>query len=85
MWVTISEGKDLMPKSLLRDDKLTEHLKEAEEHLIGAVNLFAEEKKLSRRTGYYTRLVRAQELITGLYREELVRQRGPHRLRRGRK
>ena len=59
------------------DDQLSEHLKEAETHLIGAVNLFAERKQLDRRVGYLSRLVRAQELVTGLYREELVRKRGP--------
>jgi hypothetical protein len=64
------------------DDRLSEHLKKAEEELISAVKLF-ENPKLNRRTGYFTRLVRSQELVTGLYREELVRQRGPHR--RGRR
>lgn len=64
------------------DDQLTAHLKVAEEELIGAVNLFANHKTLNRRVGYLTRLVRAQELITGLYREELVRQRGPQRRKR---
>lgn len=63
------------------DDQLAEHLKQAEGHLIGAVKLFSERKNLSRRVGYFPRLVRAQELITGLYREELVRQRGPKRKR----
>jgi hypothetical protein len=64
------------------DDRLSEHLRKAEEELISAVKLF-ENPKLNRRTGYFTRLVRSQELVTGLYREELVRQRGPHR--RGRR
>jgi hypothetical protein len=59
------------------DEQLTEHLKQAEEHLIGAVKLFSEKRSLSRRVGYFPRLVRAQELITSLYREELVRMRGP--------
>jgi hypothetical protein len=63
------------------DDRLSEHLKKAEEELISAVKLF-ENPKLNRRTGYFTRLVRSQELVTGLYREELVRQRGPHRVGR---
>ena len=66
-------------KELSVDDRLSEHMKNAEEELIGAVNLFSEHKQLSRRVGYFTRLVRAQELITGLHREELVRQRGPLR------
>ena len=69
-------------KSLPIDDQLAEHLEQAEHHLIGAVNLFLEKKQLSRRTGYFTRLNRAQELITGLYREELVRQRGLKRSKR---
>lgn len=65
------------------DDQLTEHLKKSEEELIAAVNLFTKHKTLNRRVGYFTRLVRAQELITGLHREELVRLRGAHR--KGRK
>ena len=75
-----------MPKSTkpLRgiDDQLAEHLKEAEHHLIAAVKLFLEKKSLSRRVGYFSRLIRAQETITGLYREELVRQRGSRRLKK---
>jgi len=63
------------------DEQLTEHLKGAEEHLIGAVKLFSEKRSLSRRVGYFPRLVRAQELVTGLYREELVRLRGSKRKR----
>jgi hypothetical protein len=55
------------------DDQLTEYLKVAEEALIGAVKLFSEHKTLNRRVGYLTRLVRAQEGVTGLHREELVR------------
>lgn len=69
-------------KSVSMDDQLVEHLKQAEENLIGAVNLFAENKTLNRRVGYLSRLVRAQELITGLYREELVRLRGSKRGKR---
>ena len=69
-------------KSLSVDDRLTEHLQEAETHLIEAVNLFANEKKLERRVGYLTRLVRSQETVTSLHREELVRQRGPVRRRK---
>jgi hypothetical protein len=63
------------------DDQLSEHLKQAENHLISAVKLFMENKTLSRRTGYFTGLVRAQELITMLYREELVRIRGSKRVK----
>jgi len=70
-------------KALSVDDQLAEHLREAETHLIGAVNLFAHEKKLDRRVGYLTRLVRSQETVTALHREELVRMRGPQRRPRG--
>lgn len=69
-------------KPLSVDQQLSGHLKRAEEELIAAVKLFAERKNLSRRVGYLTRLVRAQELVTGLFREELVRERGPMRKRR---
>jgi hypothetical protein len=89
MWVLVSEKEEIVAKKagakLSIDDQLGELLQTAETALIGAVNLFAEQKELSRRVGYLTRLVRAQELITGLYREELVRQRGPLRVRGGRK
>lgn len=61
------------------DDQLTEHLKQAEHHMIAAVKLFLENKKLSRRLGYFSRLVQAQESITSLHTEELVRVRGPMR------
>jgi|1186.fasta_scaffold222610_1 hypothetical protein len=60
------------------DDELTERLTVAEDALIGAVKLFSDHPTLSRRSGYYTRLIRAQELITGLRGEELVRQRGSY-------
>ena len=65
-------------KTLPVDDQLTEHLKEAEKHLLGALKQF-DNHKLTRRVGYLARLVRAQELVTTLYREELVRIRSPHR------
>lgn len=65
------------------DDQLTEHLKQAETHLIEAVTLFNERRQLTRRRGYYTRLVNAQESVTTLYREELVRERGPQRRPQG--
>lgn len=68
-------------KIISTDEQLSEHLKQAEEHLIGAVKLFSEKRSLSRRVGYFPRLVRAQELVTGLYREELVRLRGAKRKR----
>lgn len=71
-----------MKKTRSVDDRLAEHLGHAEEHLIEAVKLFTEDTQLSRRNGYFPRLVRAQELTTGLYREELVRMRGPMRSKR---
>jgi len=85
MDMLISERKETMAKARVKlsvDDRLSEHLKKAEEELISAVTLFTEKKQLSRRTGYFTRLVNAQETITSLYREELVRQRGPMRSRK---
>lgn len=64
------------PKTV--DEKLAEHLKIAEEHLIEAVELFVNPGRPSRHAGYRSRLIMAQESITALYREELVRIRGPH-------
>lgn len=66
------------------DDVLVEHLKQAEHHLIEAVKLFSENPSLERRVGYLVRLVRAQEIVTGLHREELVRIRGSLRRRKSR-
>lgn len=66
------------------EDQLTEHLKQAEHHLIAALELFSRKSKPVRRVEYYKRLLTAQETITGLYREELVRIRGPL-ARRGKK
>lgn len=75
-----------MPKKTTKvDDQLAEHLRQAENHLIDAVKLFTEKRRLTRRVGYFPRLVRAQEIITALYREELVRIRGSKRGVRGRK
>jgi hypothetical protein len=59
------------------DKELADHLKQAEEHLIAAVKLFQNKKAPKRTLAYMTRLDRAQELVTGLFREELVRIRGP--------
>lgn len=58
------------------DDELSECLKIAEDALIRAVNLFSGQLKPNRRAGYQQSLKRAQEAITGLYREELVLKRG---------
>lgn len=63
-------------KAVDPDRELADHLKHAEEHLIAAVNLF--EKKGPKRTfDYIAKLGRMQEGVTSLYREELVRIRGP--------
>lgn len=59
------------------DDELAHHLKMAEEHLIAAVKLFEKKHKPVRHHDYVARLIRAQENVTWLYREELVRIRGP--------
>lgn len=67
------------------DDELAEHLMQAEHHLIGAVNLFSRASRPVREGGYQKRLIGAQETITSLYRQELVRIRGPLRAPRIRK
>ncbi len=64
------------------DDQLAEHLKNAEDALIGAVKLLSGQSKPLRRESYCRRLILAQETITSLYREELVRIRGPIKIRR---
>jgi hypothetical protein len=64
-------------KAVNKDQELTDHLKKAEEHLIEAVKLFSDKKPPKRTLAYMTRLERAQETVTGLLREELVRIRGP--------
>lgn len=71
------------PKSV--DDELAEHLKQAEHHLIEAINLFSRPRRPIREVRYLKRLTGAQETITALYREELVRIRGPLRSKRGKK
>lgn len=63
--------------AVLVEAKLTHHLEMAEEHLIEAVKLFEREYKPQRHHDYITRLIRAQEMVTGLFREELIRIRGP--------
>lgn len=70
-----------MPKSVPKiqtvDQKLTEHLESAEHHLIAAVKLFARKTPPDRHKDYVARLTRVQEGVTTLLREELVRRRGP--------
>lgn len=67
------------------DDELADHLKEAEHHLIAAINLFSGPRRPIREVRYLIRLKGAQETITALYRQELVRIRGPLKLPRSRK
>lgn len=59
------------------DRQLADHLRKAEEHLIEAVKLFEGKKHPDRTQHYVERLSRAQEMVTWLFREELVRIRGP--------
>lgn len=66
-----------LPKIVSADEQLAEHLKQAEAHLIAAVELFSRKHKPHRTTAYLKRLTQAQELVTSLFREELVRMRGP--------
>lgn len=61
------------------DQELAHHLEHAENHLISAVELFGKAKKPSRSDTYVKRLTHAQETVTSLYTEELVRIRGPIR------
>jgi hypothetical protein len=62
------------------DAKLAYHLENAEAHLIAAAELFLREQKPDRHHDFVSRLTRAQELVTWLYREELIRIRGPIKL-----
>lgn len=64
-------------KTISVDDQLTDHLKNAEHHLIAALKLFERKNKPVRSPHYVQRLTRAQENVTWLLREELVRIRGP--------
>lgn len=59
------------------DQQLADHLNKAEEHLIAAVKLFENSSHPQRTLDYISRLTRAQEMVTHLFREELVRIRGP--------
>lgn len=59
------------------DVALAHHLKKAEEHLIEAVKLFERKHKPNRHQDFIDRLGRVQERVTTLYREELIRIRGP--------
>lgn len=64
-------------KAVNSDKELADHLKHAEEHLIEAVKLFENKKAPKRTLDYIAKLGRVQEAVTTLYREELVRIRGP--------
>ena len=59
------------------DQELAEHLKKAENHLIEALTLLSRRNGPNRTPEYAKRLTRAQETVTALLREELVRIRGP--------
>lgn len=72
-------------KSKPADDELAEHLRQAEHHLIAAINLFSRPRGPIREVTYQRRLTEAQEAITWLYRKELVRIRGPLRPKRSKK
>src|SRR3954471_8420919 len=65
-----------MKNSKTVDNELADHLKEAEHHLIEAINLLSRHRPV-RGAIYIKRLGGAQETVTALYREELVRMRGP--------
>ena len=64
------------------DEQLTEYLLRAEESLIAAVELFSNGKGPVRPSESLKRLTRAQEMVTTLLREELVRRRGPIKFKR---
>lgn len=68
------------------DKELAHHLEHAENHLISAVELFVKAKHKPQRNDHYVkRLTNAQETVTSLYGEELIRIRGPIRPPRRRK
>lgn len=64
-------------KALDIDRELAEYLKTAEDALIKAAKLFELKKPPKRTHDYVAKLFRVQESVTSLYREELVRIRGP--------
>jgi hypothetical protein len=66
-------------KMMSVDERLADHLKQAEFHLIEALKLFERTRKPVRPAGFISRLTRAQEITTTLMREELVRARGTKR------
>ena len=67
------------------DQRLAHHLEQAENHLISAVEMFGKTDKPVRNELFVRRLTKTQETVTVLYREELIRKRGPFRVPRGRK
>lgn len=85
------ERKGHLPRSAKKsgpktpDDHLAHHLEQAEQHLISAVELFGKAQKPNRTEMYIKRLSHTQETVTALYREELVRIRGPLRTTRRRR
>lgn len=67
------------------DEQLAHHLEQAENHLIGAVEQFGGANKPKRNEMFVKRLAHAQETVTSLHAEELIRIRGPLRPPRGRR
>lgn len=59
------------------EEQLAHHLNRAEDHLIEAVKLFERRHPPKRTLAFIDKITRAQEMVTSLYREELVRIRGP--------
>lgn len=64
-------------KAVDSDRQLAEHLRVAEENLIAAAKLFELKKAPKRTHDFVAKLFRMQEGVTSLYRQELVRIRGP--------
>lgn len=63
------------------DDQLADHLQNAENHLIEALKLFSRKTPPDRHADYVSKLTRVQEGVTTLLRQELVRMRGPIRIK----
>jgi hypothetical protein len=74
---TILNVKEFAKVFTNSDDKLAWHLEHAEAHLIEAVKTFELNPRPERHADYVSRLTRAQEMVTVLFREELIRIRGP--------
>lgn len=64
------------PKVSSIDQQLAGHLKRAEAELIEAVKLFSRKTPPDRNRDFLSRLIKAQELVTWIRRDELVLRRG---------